>query len=151
MKFISPTGKGIRNDSKGLGHHGAPRGGRKHDGFDFKCSKQFDVWTHLGQHILMPMDGVIVRESLPDKDDLRWRGVHIVNPRIEIKMWYLKPDLFLIGRNLKAGTVIGKAQNIGEKYKGVTPHIHLRITKIDPMLLFSRTDEELYEDVLKEG
>lgn len=151
MKFISPTGMGIRNDAKGLGHHGAPRGHRKHDGFDFKCSKQFDIWTHLGQHILMPVDGVIVRESLPSKDDLRWRGIHIVNPRIEIKMWYFVPDMLLIGRNLKVGTVIGKAQDIGEKYEGVTPHIHLRIVRIDPMLLFPETDEELYEDVLREG
>ena len=141
MKLINPTGKGIRNDSKGLGHHGAPRGHRKHDGVDFECIP--------GQGIFMPVDGILARESLPYKDDLRWRGVYIFNPRIEIKMWYFVPNL--LGMELKAGTVIGIAQDIGEKYEGVTPHIHLRITRIDPMLLFPETDEELYENVLREG
>jgi hypothetical protein len=127
MIRINPTGLGIRNDAKGYGHHGAPRGNRKHDGVDLKCTK--------GQDILMPVDGIIVRESLPYKSDLKWRGVYIVNPRIEIKMWYLISDM--IGKEIKVGSIIGEAQDIGEKYEGVTPHIHLRIVKIDPMLLFT--------------
>lgn len=143
MKFVNPTGKDIRNDSKGLGYYGAPRGYRKHNGVDFGCEKR--------QPILMPVDGIIVRESLPYHDDLRWRGVHIINPRVEIKMWYFLPDRNLIGRRIMAGTQIGIAQDIGEKYEGVTPHIHLRIVKCDPMLLFPETDEKLYEDVLREG
>ena len=142
MKLISPTGMGIRNDSKGLGHHGAPRGHRTHDGIDLRCEP--------GQSILMPVDGILVRESLPYKDDLRWRGVYIFNSRIEIKMWYMCTN-YKFGKEYKAGSIIGAAQNIGEKYEGVTPHIHLRIVKCDPMLLFPETDEELYEDVLKEA
>lgn len=141
MRFVNPSGKGIRNDNKGLGHHGAPRGYRKHDGVDLMCEP--------GQDILMPIDGIITRVSMPYRDDKRWLGAYIVNPRIEIKMWYFIPNL--LGMELKAGTVIGTAQDIGEKYEGVTPHIHLRIVRIDPMLLFPRTDEELYEDVLREG
>lgn len=142
MRLINPTGKGIRNDSKGLGHHGAPRGHRKHDGVDLLCEP--------GQSILMPVDGIIARVSMPYKDDDRWLGSLIVNPRIEIKMWYFVPNL--LGMELKAGSVIGIAQDIGEKYEGVTPHIHLRIVKCDPLLLFNiGTDEELYEDVLREG
>ncbi|MEA3313037.1 MAG: hypothetical protein U9Q18_01530 [Caldisericota bacterium] len=141
MRFINPTGMGIRNDSKGLGHHGAPRGYRKHNGVDFECKD--------GQDILMPVDGLIARISLPYKDDLKWKGVEIINPRVEIKMWYFVPDFDLIGKELKAGEVIGMAQNIGKKYPGVTSHIHVRITKVDPMLLFSETDEEIYKDVLR--
>ena len=131
MKFINPTGGKIRNDKGGLGHHGAPRGSRKHDGVDFSCVE--------GQDVLMPVDGIISRESLPYHDDLRWRGVQVVSQRIEIKMWYLKPFPDVIGLKLKAGTPIGKAQNIGTKngYGYVTPHIHLRIIKCDPMLLFT--------------
>lgn len=132
IKFVNPTGLGIRNDSKGLGHHGAPRGSRKHDGVDLRCKP--------GQDILMPVDGIIARVSLPYKDDDRWLGVYIVNPKIEIKMWYFIPNL--LGMELKAGSVIGTAQDIGEKYKGVTPHIHLRICKIDPMLLFTESEDE---------
>lgn len=128
MFYVNPTGGGIRNDNRGLGHHGAPRGNRTHDGVDLVATK--------GQDILMPVDGIMIRESLPYSDDLKWRGAHIYNPRIEVKMWYFLPDLELIGKELKAGSIIGVAQNIGEKYEGVTPHLHLRIVKIDPMLLF---------------
>ena len=143
IKLVNPTGLGIRNDSKGLGHHGAPRGHRKHDGVDLMCKP--------GQSILMPVDGILVRESLPYKDDLKWRGVYIFNPRIEIKMWYMTSG-YKFGQEYKAGSIIGAAQDIGEKYAGVTPHIHLRICKIDPLLVFNvETDEELYEDVLREG
>lgn len=105
--FIHPTGMGIRNDSKGLGHHGAPRGGREHDGVDLECKP--------GQGILMPFDGIIARKSLPYHNDLRWGGAYIVSKRISVKMWYfLLPNDF-IGRRMKAGDVIGYAQNIGEK------------------------------------
>lgn len=142
MRFVNPTGMGIRNDSGGLGHFGAKRGSRKHNGVDFACTS--------GQSILMPVDGVIVRESLPYKNDLRWLGVHIVNPRIEIKMWYFIPFKHLVRYDVEAGTPIGIAQNIGEKYEGVTPHIHLKIVKCDPMLLFPETDEEIYKELLKE-
>jgi hypothetical protein len=103
-----------------------------------------------GQNILMPVDGLIARISLPYKDDLKWQGALIVNSRIEIKMWYFHP-IAEIGKEYKIGEVIGVAQDIGEKYEGVTPHIHLRIVKIDPMLLFPETDEKLYEDLLKGG
>ncbi len=132
MRLINPTGKGIRNDSRGLGHHGAPRGHRKHDGVDLMCE--------VGQDILMPVNGIITRVSMPYKDDDRWLGAYIVNPRIEIKMWYFIPTL--LGMELKAGTVIGTAQDIGIKYDGVTPHIHFRICKIDPCLLFSVNDDD---------
>ena len=143
MHFVNPTGMRIRNDSGGLGHFGAKRGSRKHIGVDLGCA--------CGQIILMPVDGIIVRESLPYKNDLFWRGVHIVNPRIEIKMWYLVPFKHVIRSEVKAGTPIGVAQNIGEKYEGVTPHIHLKIIECDPMLLFPETDEEIYKGLLTEA
>ncbi len=129
MIFVNPTGKGIRNDAGGLGHFGAPRGDRKHDGVDFSCEED--------QEVLMPVDGKIVRKSYPYANDLKWQGVDIVNPRIEIKMWYFKPFSNVIGKEVKAGEPIGFAQNIGLKYENVTPHVHLRIIKCDPMLLFN--------------
>ncbi len=141
MQILNPTGKGIRNDKAGLGHYGAPRGRRKHDGVDLMCN--------VGQDILMPVDGIITRVSMPYADDDRWLGAYIVNPRIEIKMWYFVPTL--LGMKLKAGTVIGTAQDIGIKYEGVTPHIHFRVCRIDPMLILSETDEELYENILMEA
>jgi len=135
MKFVNPTRRGIRSDSGGDGQHGAKRGLRLHDGVDFECVE--------GQEVLMPFDGVIVRTSLPYKDDLRWRGVHIVSKRIEVKMWYFFPERNKIRTGvIEAGTVIGFAQDIGKKkgYDNVTPHIHIRIVRIDPLLLFDVSD-----------
>ena len=141
MKFINPTGYSIRNDDGGLGHHGAPRGNRKHDGIDLICKPN--------QDILMPVDGIVVRTSLPYKNDPQWQGVYIYNQRIEIKMWYLYPKISLYHKFLKAGTVIGKAQDISQKYEGVTPHIHLRICRVDPCLLFNiNADTDDYEIVI---
>lgn len=149
MKFVNPTGRGIRNDTKGEGRHGAPRG-MSPDGFAYRSHDGVDFAAKPGQVILMPVSGAIPRESRPYYDDLRWHGILIINSRIEIKLWYFQPHESIIGRNLKAGTPIGYAQDIGEKYEGVTPHIHLRITKIDPMLLFKDatimgTQSNLYE------
>lgn len=137
MRFVNPINSGIRNDPGGSGYHGAPRGTRRHNGVDFACNR--------GENVLMPVSGTIVRESLPYKDDLKWRGVHIVNDRIEIKVWYLEPRVGIIGNTYEAGKVIGVAQDIGEKkgYDNVTPHIHLRIVRIDPLLLFTMSEDLL--------
>lgn len=130
MRFVNPTGKGIRNDAGGQGYHGAPRGTRKHDGIDYAAD--------VDQIVVAVHEGLIPRESLPYGNDLRWRGVHIIHERIETKMWYLRPFSEVIGTEVRAGQAIGFAQNIGEKegYEGVTPHIHVRIVKIDPTLVF---------------
>ena len=127
MKFINPTGKDIRNDAGGAGHFGAGRGNKRHDGVDFAAD--------TGQVVVAFHSGLIPSESLPYGDDLRWRGVSLVNKRIETKMWYLDPYPEVIGAWVEAGQPIGTAQNIGLKYKGVTPHVHVRIVKCDPMLL----------------
>jgi len=126
--MISPTGKGMRTtDRHGAGHHGAPRGNRLHNGLDFKCS--------VGQDVVCPIDfGKVVRISKPYRDDLTWSGLVIENDTIKIQMWYLKPLPGIIGNEVRQGQLIGHAQDISEKYEGMTPHIHLRIMSIDPAL-----------------
>ena len=127
MKFVSPTGQGIRNDIAGQGYHGAPRGNRLHIGCDYAGV--------AGQQVYAPHDGVIVRESLPYADDLFWRGVLLVHKRITSKLWYLRPSNNIIGKTVSAGDIIGILQDIGGKYRGATPHIHWRIVECDPELL----------------
>lgn len=136
MQFMNPTGRGIRNDAGGAGYFGAPRGNRLHKGTDYIAQYIFKV--KKGQEIWMPVgQGEIARTSLPYKNDLKWRGVYIFHPRIELQMWYLEPVGELIRAGpLEIGTVIGHAQNIGEKYPDVTPHIHLQIVRIDPTIVF---------------
>lgn len=126
--YVNPTGGKIRSDSGGDGSFGASRRGRLHDGLDFEC------WS--GQPILMPVSGRIVRPSYPYKYDDNYQGVYIHSNRIDIKMWYMIPFPDRIGSYYEAGVEIGFAQDISKKYSEVTPHIHLRIVKIDPMFLF---------------
>lgn len=124
--IISPTGKGIRSDSGGDGHYRAKRGNRLHGGTDYKCEPL--------QNVLAPISGIIEREARPYADG-EWSGVVISNSDMKIKMFYFVPNPLKIGKHVDQGEVIGIAQDIGEKYKGVTPHIHLQIESIDPEIL----------------
>lgn len=126
--MISPTGKPIRDyDKWGSGAYGAPRGEKSpHDGVDFICVP--------GQDVVAPIDGVVVRESKPYVDS-PFSGLIIKGKDAEIQMFYLLPDKRLFGQKITKGEVIGKAQNIGIKYAGITPHIHLEIKSVNPELL----------------
>ena len=126
--MISPTGKGIRNDSKGAGHYGAPRGNRKHRGTDYLCEP--------GQFVLSPIFGKIERIAYPYADK-SYSGIVIRGKHLTVKMFYLNPTA-LIGNFVRAGGVVGSAADISKRkdsYKGMLPHIHLEIESIDPELI----------------
>ena len=134
-----PTGKGIRNDAGGAGYYGAPRtktlpSGQvtkyKHPGVDYSCDP--------GQAIFMPATGMIVRLANPYVNS-SYRGLLIDTKRVRFKMFYFDPDMDLIGKVVKIGLLIGKAQDISLQYpgQGVTPHIHFEIIKCDPEILFN--------------
>eukprot|EP01132_Coremiostelium_polycephalum_P000054 gene54-80_t len=107
--LINPTGKGIGNDCGGLGHFGAKRGNRRHEGIDFS--------TTIGQDIVAPFEGSIVNRI----------GESTKAPLIDIwpKKRYLAFDFLQIlyvdkpvemqwevARYVKAGEVIGTAANL---------------------------------------
>ena len=128
--MISPTGQGVRSDRMGDGHFGASRDGgkRSHNGTDFICTP--------GQQVAAPIDGVIVRAARPYADDANYSGVVIENGQMSIKMFYLEPDLDLMGSLVNQGDPIGRAQDIAAKYGGgMTPHVHLQVDRVDPELL----------------
>lgn len=128
-------GQRIRgNDAHGSGSFGTGRGDKTHNGIDIVVSP--------GQSIHMPFTGKVVRIARPYADDLSWEGLAIQNERYFAKIYYLRP-LDVVGLTLNAGTVIGHAQDIGKRYRGITPHVHLEIwdrskknTAIDPTNLF---------------
>ena len=126
--IISPTGLGMRNDSKGAGHFGAPRGNRKHAGYDFLCIP----W----QSVCCPIDdATIVRIARP-YDDLEYSGAVIEAARITIKMFYFEVNANLIGKKVRQGEAIGHAQDISKRYgPSMRPHVHLEIIAIDPAVL----------------
>lgn len=122
--MISPTGRECRGSDKwGSGHYLAPRGGKLHQGRDYKCVP--------GQKVVSPIHGQIVRIAKPYPKGI-WSGVLIQGPRIAVKLFYLKPDSSLVGLMVGQGQVIGTAQDIAEKYPGMISHIHLEICSADP-------------------
>ena len=128
--MISPTGKGVRGiDSHGSGSWGMPRGKHIHFGADYICTP--------GQEIIAPEDGKIIRIAFPYPTmykDIMYAGVLIRTTWCEFKMFYFEPFKGVLFKDVKQGQVIGTAQNISMKYEGITPHVHLEITSINPEL-----------------
>jgi len=130
--LMNPTGKKIRNDHRGHGHYGARRtktvNGRTvvyaHDGTDYECEP--------GQVVTAPFTGVIEREARPYPG---YSGLVLVGRRAKAMMFYVRPDPELIGKSVKIGSRIGLAQDVSKKYPGMTPHVHLRITSLDPEMI----------------
>lgn len=133
---ISPTGLGIRNDGAGGGYYGALRGNRKHAGIDFICIP--------GKTIVAPISGKIARVARPYADG-GYSGVEIVGELMTVKVFYFNPLEHLVKCFVTQGEIIGKAQDITQRYlndKAMTPHVHLEIVKCDPAFFM---DDKLFE------
>jgi len=120
--MISPTGKGIRNDSEGSGEYGSRRGERRHNGVDYICVE--------GQDIVAPFDMYISRISNPKRDSLM-SGIKWETEKSYGKLFYFLPDKNLIGKDVKEGDVIGTAQDVSRHYglKDMIPHLHFQVDK----------------------
>ncbi len=125
--MISPTGKDPRGtDGQGCGAYGSPRGGRTHAGTDYVCDP--------GQDVYAPISGTLTRETRPYATG-PYSGVIISNSRMDVSLFYLLPNKAKIGKMVSEGDIIGKAQDISQKYPGITPHIHMQINSIDPEII----------------
>jgi len=126
--MLNPTGGKIRNDVKGSGLFNAPRGNdRKHDGID--------LIVKPGHKVLSPIDGLVTRQARPYAHE-NYSGLEIEGDRITVVLFYLRPLKGIVGSQIEKGDIIGIAQDISKRYgKGMIPHIHLRITRCDPVLL----------------
>lgn len=125
----NPTGKAIRIDSAGSGNYGAARGANIHKGTDYLCT--------VGQPIVSPIDGRIIREAKPygfAKNKPDYSGVLIQGKHCAIKMFYFELLPAIIGQYVNQGTVIGYAQDITLRYNDddMQPHIHLQIDSFNP-------------------
>ena len=135
--------KGIRNDSGGLGHFGAPRRSRKHMGIDFS--------TTIGQNIFSPFTGNAVNRIGKDSQAPL---VDIWPTRKYPEFDYLqilyvdKPEeiQWEISRYVEAGKVVGTAANLQQlKYPpSVGPHVHVQLWKdnsrLNPTPLFFKSN-----------
>lgn len=127
MHIINPTGYSIRiADKWGYGHYLAPRGDRLHFAEDFYCNP--------GQDIVSPIAGEILRE-ITVYTGSHLKGLIISNQDMELKLLYISVTKNIIGQWVKQGEIIGKAQDIRDKYTDITPHVHMEIVHIRPSLL----------------
>ena len=105
----------------GSGQFGASRdkGTRKHKGLDVKAVPHEAVFS--------PLDGVIVRECVPYAPFtgllIRGTGEH---SGYEVKLFYVQG---LACGPVKAGELVGAAEDLSVKYPGITNHVHLEIRK----------------------
>jgi len=93
-----------------------------------------------GQQVVAPIAGTITRKARPYAQG-KWSGCVITGPRVTVKMFYFKLGAGMVGRTVAQGDVIGVAQDIGEKYTGITPHVHLQVEAVDPGLLMEHGEE----------
>ena len=121
--MINPTGGPVRRDPQGAGHYGASRGHRLHKGTDYVCTP--------GQDVVAPIDGLIKRKVWAYADDFQWVGLEIAGRRASVKLLYVEMSVE-IGDWVTAGAVVGKAQDISERYNPeMVPHVHIEITNLD--------------------
>lgn len=120
--MISPTGKGIRNDSEGSGEYGASRGSRKHNGIDYLCDE--------GQSIVAPFDMEVTRIAIP-KAGSEMSGIAWKAGRSEGRIFYFKPHDHVIGTRVKQGQEIGIAQAVSNDYglPDMQDHVHFQINR----------------------
>lgn len=120
-------------DRWGAGYFGASRSGRSHRGLD--------VSAMPGESVLSPIDGIVIRDARPYKDDARYKGLVIQGSGdwagYEVKMFYVARSL--LGK-VAAGDVVGTAQDLEPRYPGITNHVHLEVrckgAVVDPAKLF---------------
>ena len=119
-------------DDWGCGHFGASRGDRKHNGLD--------IVELPGDPVFCFNRGIVTKIGYPYANDLSFRYVEITDAGVRWRYFYCEP-IVNVGDEVEAYTQIGTAQGLGERYPGITPHVHLEIIKdgeyIDPKPLIS--------------
>lgn len=120
-KLLNPTGMPPRGtDAHGSGAFLASRVNRLHYGVDLECAP--------GQEIAAPCIGTILRRKRPYASDPFWDGLLIVSDEgLLITLFYMEPLTGILGTTVSRGRIIGEAQDISKKYRGITPHVHMEV------------------------
>lgn len=114
------THKHVRGrDNRGAGYYGASRGSRVHNGVDLVCE--------YGEDVICQINGVVSKLGYPYANDLSFRYVQITDEEgYDHRYFYVSPQV-AISDIVERGQLIGVAQNLAEKYSGITPHVHYEV------------------------
>ena len=121
--FHAVTSGAVRGtDRYGSGKFGVSRDGGK------RSHQGLDLVAFPGEKVLSPIEGIVVREARPYRDDPKYGGLVISGTGdwkgFEVKMFYVQG--IKMGR-VRAGEVVGTAQDLGKKYPGITNHVHMEV------------------------
>lgn len=113
----------IRNDTMGLGHFGAPRRNRTHQGLD--------LVVEPGQPVRSPIAGRFIRTGRPYPDG-PFRLVVVQGEGWDVRLMYVDPDPALVpGAPVKRGQVLGTAQDVRQRYgQAMKPHVHIEVRRV---------------------
>jgi peptidoglycan LD-endopeptidase LytH len=121
--FSNPTRGGVRGmDAFGSGNFGAVRdaGKRRHHGVDYV--------SQPGAEVLAPLSGKITRIGFAysGREDLQY--VEVVNPETHLtaRVLYVSPTV-AEGDLVSAGDALGVAQDLTDRYPGITNHVHVEM------------------------
>ena len=140
--IFSPTGKGIRNDSGGLGHYGASRGDRSHKGLDFKTDEGQDIASLIhgkARNFIGASSKKPMVQIYPNANSLGIKEIQIlyVDKLHNVKdfQWYEMKG---------ASTVLGTAADLSKLGypENVTDHVHVQFLnssgkKVNPQSFFN--------------
>jgi len=121
--LVNPTGRPVRGaDDYGSGLFGARRdgGARVHAGVDFVADP--------GQTVVAPISGRVKKLGFAYASDLRYRYVEIENQAktLLVRVLYVGPSV-QVGDQVDQRQVIGTAQDLTPRYRGITNHVHLQV------------------------
>lgn len=103
-------------DAHGCGDYPCPRGDRVHNAIDYAITP--------GDPVRAPISGRIKRFGRPYFDDTRYTLVVIEGEdALLLKVFYITPSV-QVGDFVRAGEIVGTAQDISLRYPGITPHLH---------------------------
>jgi murein DD-endopeptidase MepM/ murein hydrolase activator NlpD len=107
-------------DRQGCGYWQASRGPRKHNGVDMACD--------VGTPIYSPVSGKVTKIGFPygasDKHHIRY--VQVENNEYSFRVFYVDP-MVVLNQEVTMSTIIGKSQELGCFYNGITEHVHFEI------------------------
>ena len=106
-------------DSWGEGHYGAPRGTRTHKGVDLNAA--------AGSKVLAASYGIVTKLGYPYGDDLSFRYVQITTASGHLERYFYLEPMVEDGDQVVEGEVIGKVQDLSQRYPGITSHFHFEV------------------------